>query len=82
MYQMHVQVNEFIGAYEVKAVISDTTDTGDCHHLVSIPARLFDPVPPECDEVTLLFVILRRWAELELDPRRVVPGVSPQKPLR
>jgi hypothetical protein len=76
MYQMHVRVNEFIGAFEVRASISDEDDCGQTVHLVSIPARMFDPVPSEADELTLLFHVLRRWCDLELNYGRVGPGVS------
>ena len=79
MIQMHVQVNEYIGCFEVKAVISDTDDRGDTHRLVSIPASMWDPVPGNADEVTIAFYVLRAWCEKNLHPGRVAPGVSPKK---
>lgn len=68
MLQMHVQVNEYVGCFEVRAVISDTDDRGDTHRLVSIPATMFDPVPADADEVTIALYVVRRWAELQINP--------------
>lgn len=68
MLQMHVQVNEYVGAFEVRAVISDVDDLGDTHRLVSIPATMFDPEPRDADEVSISLWVLRRWCELQLNP--------------
>ena len=76
MYQMHIQVNEYIGCFTVKAVVSDVDDTGTTHRLVSIPESLFDPVPRNADELTIMFHVLGRWSELQSNYRRVDPGVS------
>lgn len=76
MYQMHVQVNEYLGCVGVKAVLSDVSDFGQVSPVAAIPERMFEVDDGDFDDVTALFVILERFAARIIDPGRVAPGVS------
>ena len=77
MYQIHVQVTEYIGAIGVKATVSDIDADGHTSVLAGIPSRMFEPLLEDASELDEMFEVLERWARMAQSPRRVAPGVSP-----
>lgn len=76
MYQIHVQVHEYLGGVSIRAAISQVTEDGQVQTLATVPEKWYEPLSEGDDTLLECFDALRRWAVQILDPRRVASGVS------
>lgn len=76
MYQLRLQVVEYVGCSGVRAWLSDSQDDGTVVFIAEVLEQFFEPLDHSGDAFVDMFDTLERFAQRCSTNRRVASGVS------